>query len=56
METGKERTDSLCLVDLNVDDLFPARLVCRVAIRDYWVKMTYNNRDVAIEVYYLPEK
>lgn len=53
----KKEPIPLCLVDFKTLEIYPLQdWYAGQTIRDYWVKMTYNNRDVAIEVYYLPEK
>lgn len=53
----KKEPIPLCLVDFETLEIYSLQdWHVGQAIRDYWVKMTYNNRDVALEVYYLPEK
>lgn len=53
----KKEPIPLCLVDFKTLEIYSLQDYHRgQAIRDYWVKMDYNDREVFVEAYEMPEK
>ena len=56
-EDERKKTIPLCLIDFETLEFYSLQDYFRAYfIRDYWVEMDFNENDVDIEVFYLPER
>lgn len=56
-EKGKEEYLPFCLVDFETLDIYPMQKMNRAYfVRDYWVELEYEDSEIEVNAYYLPER